>query len=95
LQGFTVGNQGCIWELTHLVKHTPLRRILLLIDGKTDLPALTKAAQEAWAHLPLDSPNANDQEPEIKFLIYDSRREADGHRLFSLLLEAAEDSAAA
>ncbi len=93
LQGFTVGNQSCIWELTHLVKHTPLRRILLLVDGGTELPALRKAAQEAWAHLPLDSPNANDQEPEIKFLIYDPRREADGHRLFSLLLEAAEDSA--
>jgi hypothetical protein len=89
LRGFTSESEGCAWELDYLVKHTPLRRILLLVDGATEIPALTKAAQEAWAHLPLASPNANSQRPEIKFLIYDSRREADGHRLFSLLLEAA------
>jgi hypothetical protein len=89
LRGFTSESKGCIWELDHLVKHAPLRRILLLIDGNTDLVALKREAQAAWAYLPLDSPNANDKEPQIKFLIYDRHREADGHKLFSLLLMAA------
>jgi hypothetical protein len=94
LRGFTSESRGCVWELDHLVKHTPLRRILLLVDGNTDLVALKREAQAAWAHLPLDSPNTSDQEPELEFLIYDRHREADRQNLFKLVLMAAEDSAA-
>ncbi|HEX3552288.1 MAG TPA: hypothetical protein VIA62_03555 [Thermoanaerobaculia bacterium] len=96
LRGFTSENKGCAWELAYLVKHTPLRRILLLVDDSTDLPALEREARAAWTHLPLESPNANDPEPELEFLSFDRRSEADGRRLFKLLLSAATgDSAAA
>jgi len=94
LRGFTSENTGCIWELAYLVKHTPLRRILLLIDDNTDQLALEREARAAWTHLPRDSPNTSDQEPELKYLSYDRQSEADGHKLFRLLLIAAGESAA-
>jgi hypothetical protein len=94
LRGFTSYNRSCAWELAYLVRHTPLRRILLLVDKKTDRLALEREAQAAWTHLPLDSPNTSDQEPELKYLSYDRKSEADGHKLFRLLLIAAGDSAA-
>jgi hypothetical protein len=94
LRGFTSHNRSCAWELAYLVEHVPLRRILLLVDKNTDRLALEREAQAAWTHLPLDSPNTSDQEPELKSLSYDRKSEADGHKLFRLLLIAAGDSAA-
>jgi hypothetical protein len=94
LRGFTSENTGCAWELAYLVQHTPLRRILLLVDENTDQLALEREARAAWTYLPLDSPNTSDQEPELKYLCYDRQSEADGHKLFRLLLMAAGDSAA-
>jgi len=95
LRGFTSNNKGCIWELDYLVRHAPLRHILLLVDDDTDQTVLQQKARDAWVHLPPDSPNASDQKPELKCLSYNSHREADGQTLFKLLLMAAEDSPAA
>src|SRR5262249_24367672 len=94
LRGFTSDNRSCAWELAYLVKHTPLRRILLLVDKNTDRLALEREARAAWTHLPLDSPNTSDQERKLKYLSYDRQSAADGHKLFRLLLIAAGDSAA-
>ncbi|MES1264995.1 MAG: hypothetical protein ABUU24_05000, partial [Variovorax sp.] len=95
LRGFTSDKRSCAWELAYLVKHTPLRQILLLVDDNTEQQALVeREAQAAWTHLPLDSPNTSDQEPELKYLSYDRKSEADGHKLFRLLLIATGDSAA-
>jgi hypothetical protein len=94
LRGFTSKNTGCAWELAYLVKHTPLGRVLLLVDKHTDQLALEREARAAWTHLPLDSPNTSDQKPELKYLSYDRQSQADGHKLFRLLLKAAGDSAA-
>ena len=95
LRGFTSEHTGCAWELAYLVKHLPLRRILLLVDDDPKQRALIEQeAQEAWTYLPLDSPNTSDQEPELNDLTYHRRSAVDRQKLFRLLLRAAGDSAA-
>jgi hypothetical protein len=96
LRGFTSEHEGCRWELGYLVQHTPLRRILLLVDDDPERrAAIEREAELAWENLSLDSPNASAQQPELKILSYNRRREADRHKLLKLLLTAAEDSTAA
>jgi hypothetical protein len=94
LRGFTTRDKGCEWELSYLLKHTPLRRILLLVDGDTDQLALELEAGATWTHLPLDSPNTSNQEPELKYLSLDRQSQTDEYKLFRLLLRAAGDSVA-
>ncbi len=95
LRGFTSENRGCAWELAYLVQRTALRRIVLLVDRRTDLQALEQVVGEAWTHLPLESPNAHDPEPELKVLSFTRRSEAERRTLFELLLSAASDDSAA
>ncbi len=95
LRGFTSDNKGCIWELDYLVRHMPLRRILLLVDDDPKQRALVEQeARVAWRYLPQDSPNTSDQKPELNYLTYHRRSAADRQKLFRLLLRAAGDSAA-
>jgi hypothetical protein len=48
LRGFSPANQGCLFELQHLVASVDLRRVVFLIDDNTDRAFLLQALQQAW-----------------------------------------------
>ena len=58
LRGFTPANRGCIFEIEQLIASVSLHRIVLLVDGSTDVPFPEQTLQGAWHAMPGDSPNA-------------------------------------
>ncbi len=60
LRGFSPSNQGCLFELRHLVDSVDLARVVFLFDDNTDRTFLMRTLHDAWqAHdrrLPLSSP---------------------------------------
>jgi hypothetical protein len=58
LRGFTPTNRGCIFEITQLIASVSLHRVVLLVDGWTNVPFLEQTLQGAWRAMPGDSPNA-------------------------------------
>jgi hypothetical protein len=89
LRGFTRTNEGCVFELTYLVRHIALRHCLMLVDRTTDMSSLQEVAQAAWASLPVDSPNAQETTPEILTLKLEKLSGVAMRALFLLLLRAA------
>ena len=47
LRGFSVGNQGCLFELQSLLDIVPVARIVLLTDGVLDSPFLARRSPSA------------------------------------------------
>jgi hypothetical protein len=94
MRGFTAERKSSAWELAYLVQHTALRRVVLLVDRRTDLEALEQVARAAWTRLPPGSPNALTPEPELQALSFARRSEAEKRALFALLLSAASDDPA-
>jgi len=68
LRGFTRANQGCIFEIEHLVTEVPLHRVVLLVDSSTDVPFLEHILRRAWSVLPHDSPNARAGQHSLRML---------------------------
>jgi hypothetical protein len=89
LRGFTRTNEGCVFELTYLVRHIALRHCVMLVDHTTDMSSLQEVAQAAWARLPVGSPNAREPTPEILTLKLEKLSQAGTRALFLLLLRAA------
>lgn len=89
LRSFTRKNQGCVFELNWLIQRISLSRIILLTDATTDQEALEEVIQTAWAHLPVDSPNACNREPMLTILNGAMRSTDSGHALAISLLRAA------
>jgi hypothetical protein len=73
LGGFNKQHPGCVDELKHLRDHSELRRIVFLLDGQADLPALETL---------LDG-------RQIAALAYGRRSNEDRRALFDLLLNVA------
>jgi hypothetical protein len=48
LRGFSPANQGCLFEIRHLVDSVDLRRVVFLFDDNTDRAFLLQALREAW-----------------------------------------------
>lgn len=92
LRGFSRIHQGCTFELTYLIHHTDLRRAVLLVDSTTDMGSLTDVAHSAWASMPFDSPNAEEQKPELTALKVEAASDTAMDSLFLLLLRAAHPS---
>lgn len=57
LRGFTRANQGCTYEIEHLVRNVPLGRIVFAVDSTTERPYLEHVEERIWQYLPSDSPN--------------------------------------
>jgi hypothetical protein len=89
LRGFTSENLGCVYELTELIWHVALERVVLLTDASTDIRALEEVARGAWSKLPATSPNARSAHRELRVVRFlaDSAREAQA--LARLLFAAA------
>jgi hypothetical protein len=58
LRGFSAANRGCIFELQALIDRVPLDRLVVLIDGATDVAALRRSLLELWPGMSAASPNA-------------------------------------
>jgi len=57
LRSFSKENQGCIYELGHLIDIIDLRRILFVIDPSTDRTLLEETLKQVWHQSRSDSPN--------------------------------------
>jgi hypothetical protein len=86
MRGFTRQHHGCIFELTELIAHVPLTRLVIVIDGSTDRQALVDVAQAARQQLPEGSVNA-DERAALRLLTVIGRRAE--LRLFERLAAAA------
>lgn len=52
LRGFSAANQGCAYELEHLLASVPLSRVLLVVDPTTDGPCLEATLRRLWQSVP-------------------------------------------
>jgi hypothetical protein len=68
LRGFTAANQGCVFEIEHLVTAVPLHRVVLLVDISTDIPFLEQTLRRAWSTMTHDSPNAGAGRHSLRIL---------------------------
>lgn len=59
LRGFTEHNHGCVYEMSYLANHLPLRNLVLVVDETTQRPALEGALRQAWTQMAPESPNRN------------------------------------
>jgi hypothetical protein len=59
LRGFSSQHGGCVFELQTLINDVPPDRVLLLVDGSTDLPYLHQVLADACTHIVPGSANAN------------------------------------
>jgi hypothetical protein len=65
LRGFNESNRGCIFELTQLVNLIDLKRVLFLVDRRTDRNVLSCVFERAWADLRDGSPNIGMLDPVL------------------------------
>jgi hypothetical protein len=68
LRGFKQKNQGCIFEIEQLIAWVSLRRVVILSDGRTDLPLLEQVIRQAWRVLPSGSPNMAGECSQLRIL---------------------------
>lgn len=68
LRAFSPRNQGCLWELEHLLGAVPLDRIVLLVDRTTDHAFLEQQLRVLWARIPHTSVNRRLASPGVRLL---------------------------
>lgn len=67
---FSAERQGLGWEIQRLIDTVPLNRVIVLIDGFTELPALVEQFRRAWADCAEDSPNQTASAPMLRMLTW-------------------------
>lgn len=68
LRSFSTGNQGCLYELRHLLDAVALQRVVFLIDASTDRTFLEDALTGLWQALAPDSPNRGAATPRARLI---------------------------
>jgi hypothetical protein len=66
LRGFSESNQGCVYELGHLIDRVPLDRVLFLVDETTDQRFLDDTLEDLWRKLDAGSPNRVAATPTVR-----------------------------
>ena len=94
LRGFTVANRGCIFEIEELIAAVAVDRIVLLVDGSTDLPFLERTLTQAWGAMPGDSPNAVAGQHQLRILQASPRHGSTLANLLGLLCARSSPCAA-
>jgi hypothetical protein len=89
LRGFTLRNRGVVYELRELVRQVRLKRVVLLVDGTTDLPAIESTVMTAFAEVSALSPNDGDPNPQLNVLQWERSPRRQARTLFAALLDAA------
>ena len=65
LRGFSPANQGCLFEIRHLVAAVDLQRVVFLFDENTDHAFLHAALEDAWRARPRDGASASAAEVRL------------------------------
>jgi hypothetical protein len=85
LRGFAPANRGCIFEIEQLIASIPLPRIVLLVDGTTDLAFLEQTLRAAWRTMPAAARNAAPGRYSIRLLRASPRSARTAETLVGLL----------
>jgi hypothetical protein len=93
LRGFTPANRGCIFEIEQLIAAVPVDRIVLLVDGSTDVPFLERTLEDAWRAMPSASPNIVAGQHRLRVLQSSARHGRTLATLLGLLCEGPADPA--
>jgi hypothetical protein len=91
LRGFTPANWGCIFEIRQLIGSVSLHRIVLLVDGSTDVPFLERTLSGAWHAMPGDSPNAVAGRHRLRVLHAETNHSRTLDMLLGLLCESFDE----
>jgi hypothetical protein len=91
LSSFNEERRGCAYELGKLIEHVPLRRFILLVNARTDMPYLRRTLDAAWLSRPDGAVNTAADEPVHVLEIRGEAIKApvDAERLVGALLDAA------
>jgi hypothetical protein len=91
LSSFNDERRGCAYELGKLIEQIPLRRFILLVNARTDMPYLRRTLDDAWLSRPDGAVNAAADEPVHVLEIRAEAMKApvDAERLVGALLDAA------
>jgi hypothetical protein len=65
LRAFSPANQGVVFELQALINLVPLSRVVLIVDGTTDVPWLSDVLEQAWTRISPTSPNVSAETAEL------------------------------
>jgi hypothetical protein len=88
LRSFSASNQGCLYEIQHLLEHVPVRRILLIIDGTTDWPFLEATLYRLWGSTSRDSPNRASAASRLRVFRLEHATSQDVHKIIQLVIDA-------
>jgi len=73
LRKFSRTNTGCVFEISELIKHVPLKKVVFVIDQTTDEAFLREYIEDSWKGLAAGSPN-RELCTKIQILHYDETR---------------------
>lgn len=62
---FSAERLGLAWEVQYLIDTVPLHRLVVLVDGFTELSALIHLFRQAWHACAENSPNQSAETPEL------------------------------
>lgn len=71
LRSFSAANQGCLYELGHLLDAVALPRVVFLVDASTDRAFLEDALARLWRKVSVDSPNRREAAPRARIVAID------------------------
>ena len=89
LRGFSPANQGCVFEIRELVNVLPLRRVVFVVDTRTDEPFLRATVAAALEGMSPTSPNRAAGAPGAGVYHLDSLSRGELRRLLAALASAA------
>lgn len=88
LRAFAPHNQGCLWELEHLLGEVPLHRIVLLVDRTTDRSFLEQQLQALWTRIAHASVNRQLTSPGVHLLDAPTSLSEAAQALLKILFQA-------
>lgn len=89
LRGFTRANEGCRFELEHLLHRVDLRRTVLMINADTDVGFLRSILGQAWSTVAADSPNRRYDHPTVRLVPFERQNRAAMRHLLIRVAESA------
>jgi hypothetical protein len=87
LRGFSPAHRGCIYEIEELIATVPVQRIVLLVDGSTDVTYLERTLAGAWHGISGESPNLAPGHHHLRILRAATRERHTLAALLGLLCE--------
>jgi hypothetical protein len=93
LRNFSSQSQGCVFELSEILRAIDLSRVVLMIDATTDRPFLESTLQRLWQQVPPDSLNYAEAGATIRLFVVPAGNAPQVRFLLRELLAAIEVTA--